>query len=52
LSYQKARFITDKQDEEKYEKARKTWVEITLPEIMKKAKVENGVVLFGAMPLS
>ena len=47
LSYQKARFITDKQDEEKYEKARKTWVEITLPEIIKKAKAENGVVLFG-----
>jgi len=47
LSYQKARFITDKQDEEKYEQARKTWIEITLPEIIKKAKAENGVVLFG-----
>ena len=47
LSYQKARFITDKQDEEKYEQSRKTWVEITLPEIIKKAKAEKGVVLFG-----
>jgi transposase len=47
LSYQKARFISDKQSEEKYEQARKTWVEVTLPALVKKAKQENGVVLFG-----
>jgi transposase len=47
LSDQKARFISDKQDEEKYEQARKTWQEVTLPALVKKAKQENGVVLFG-----
>lgn len=47
LSYQKARFISDKQGEEKYEQARKTWLEVTLPELVKKAKQENGVILFG-----
>lgn len=47
LSYQKARFISDKQDEEKYEQARKTWLEVTLPALVKKAKQENAVILFG-----
>ena len=47
LSYQKARFISDRQDEEKYENARKEWLEKTLPELIKKAKEENAVVLFG-----
>ena len=47
LSYQKARFISDRQNEEKYEEARKEWLEETLPELIKKAKEENAVVLFG-----
>ena len=47
LSYQKARFISDRQDEEKYEQARKTWLDETLPALIKKAKEENAVVLFG-----
>ena len=47
LSYQKARFISDRQGEEKYEEARKVWLEKTLPAIIKKAKEENAVVLFG-----
>ena len=47
LSYQKARFISDRIDEEKYEQARKEWVEKTLPDLIKKAKEENAVVLFG-----
>jgi transposase len=47
LSYQKARFISDHQDEEKYELARKVWLEETLPALINKAKVENAVVLFG-----
>jgi len=47
LSYQKARFISDHQDEEKYELARKVWLEETLPALINNAKVENAVVLFG-----
>lgn len=47
FSYQKARFVSDRHDEEKYELARKKWLEITLPAIIKKAKAENSVVLFG-----
>ena len=47
LSYQRARFISDRRDEEKYEQARKEWVEKTLPDLIKKAKEENAVVLFG-----
>ncbi len=47
LSYQKARFISDKENEEECEKARKEWREKTWPEIVKKAKKENAVILFG-----
>jgi len=47
LSYQKARFISDRQEEEKYQAARKKWLEETLPAIIKKAKEESSVVLFG-----
>ena len=47
LSYQKARFISDRQDEEKYEQARKLWRDETLPALIKKAKEEKAVVLFG-----
>ena len=47
LSYQKARFISDRQEEEAYQLARKKWLEETLPAIIKKAEAENSVVLFG-----
>lgn len=47
LSYQKAGFITDKIDEEEYEKQRKKWLEETWPSILKRAKKENAVILFG-----
>ena len=47
LSYQKARFISDRQDEERYELARKVWLEKTLPALLKKAQEENAVVSFG-----
>jgi transposase len=43
LSYQKACFVSDHLDEEK----RKQWVEITWPNILKKAKQKNAVILFG-----
>ena len=47
LSYQKARFISDRQEEEAYQVARKKWLEETLPSIIKKAEEDNSVVLFG-----
>ena len=47
LSYQKAIFVSDRQDEEKYEQARKEWAEKTWPAIVKKAEKENAVILFG-----
>ena len=47
LSYQKARFISDRQEEETYQIARKKWLDETLPAIINKAKEEDSVVLFG-----
>ena len=47
FSYQKARFVSDCQNEEKYELARKEWLGTTLPAIIKRAKAEDSVVLFG-----
>lgn len=47
LSYQKARFISDRCDEEEYEKARQKWVSQTWPQILKEAKEKNAVILFG-----
>ena len=45
LSYQKARFITDHQDEEDYERARQEWVEQTWPEILAQAKARAVKIL-------
>jgi len=45
LTYQKARFISDKQDEEEYKKAREEWEK--WPRISKEAKKPGVVVLFG-----
>lgn len=47
LSYQKAGFITDRIDEEEYEKQRKTWLQTTWPAILEKAKKDKSVILFG-----
>ena len=47
LSYQKARFISDRYDEENYKKIRKEWVDITWPKILKNAKKSKAVILFG-----
>src|SRR5674476_530841 len=47
FSYQKARFISDRQEEEAYKVARRKWLEETLPAIINKAKEDNSVVLFG-----
>jgi transposase len=47
FSYQKARFISDRQEEEAYQIARKKWLEETLPAIIKRAEADNSVVLFG-----
>jgi transposase len=47
LSYQKARFISDKYDEEEYKKTREEWEKIRWPKISKEAKKLGTVVLFG-----
>jgi len=47
LGYQKAGFITDRVDEEKYGKQRKAWLEETWPGILKKARKDKAVILFG-----
>ena len=47
LSYQKARFISDRFDEDEHEIKRKDWIENRLPAIIKKSKEENSIVLFG-----
>ena len=47
LSYQKAGFISDRIDEASYEKLRKQWVNETWPDILKRAKASNAVILFG-----
>ncbi|MCP4987952.1 MAG: hypothetical protein GY928_18445, partial [Colwellia sp.] len=47
LSYQKARFMSDRLDEKEHLEKRKEWVEKRLPEILKKAKEKGAIVLFG-----
>lgn len=47
LSYQKAGFISDRVDQEAYEKKREKWLKETWPAILKKARKENAVILFG-----
>ncbi len=46
LSYQKARFISDRSDEEEYEQARRQWVERQWPRIVQQAKATGAVILF------
>lgn len=47
LSYQKAGFITDRVDEERYRQERKKWLEETWPRLLEKAKQDQAVILFG-----
>jgi transposase len=47
LSYQKAAFVTDRESEEEYQQQRETWLKITWPTILKKAKQNDSVILFG-----
>lgn len=46
LSYQKARFISDRSDEQEYERARQEWVEQTWPKLLEQAKATGAVILF------
>ena len=47
LSYQKAKFESDRLDDEAHQAKRQQWIEKTLPEIIKKAQKQGAVVLFG-----
>lgn len=47
LSYQKAKFESDRLDNEEHQAKRQQWIDQQLPEIIKKAKKEGAVVLFG-----
>ncbi len=47
LSYQKAKFESDKVDDEKYRKARNEWEEETWPRILEEAKKNKAIILFG-----
>ncbi len=47
LSYQKARFVSDKQEEKEYQKARTKWLKKTWPRLLKEAKENGAVILFG-----
>lgn len=46
LSFQKAKFISDKVGEEEYEQARLQWRKETWPAILKTARKKNAVILF------
>jgi hypothetical protein len=46
LSYQKARFVSDRQDDPNHERARRAWVEQTWPAIVKQAQANGAVILF------
>ena len=46
LSYQKARFISDRQGDPNYEQARREWVEETWPALLKQAQAQGAVILF------
>jgi transposase len=46
LSYQKAKFVPDKIDEETWRQQRKTWKEETWPEILRLAQEVGAVILF------
>lgn len=47
LTYQKAKFISDRLDDEEHQKKRREWENETWPSILKRAKKINAVILFG-----
>jgi len=47
LSFQKAKFVSDKVGGEEYESARTEWKEKTWPSILKAAREKNAVIMFG-----
>ena len=47
LSFQKAKFVSDKVGEEEYERNRSEWKKVTWPSILKAAKEKNAVIMFG-----
>lgn len=47
LSYQKARFISDRSDEVAYERTRRQWRDETWPRLVQQAKATGAVILFG-----
>jgi len=47
LTYQKAKFESDRLNDDEHKAKRKKWIEKQLPEIIEKAKKEGAVVLFG-----
>ncbi len=46
LSYQKARFISDRCDEHEYERARREWTEQIWPKLLEQAEKTGAVILF------
>ena len=46
LSYQRAKFVSDRLDDVKHQKKRKEWEEVIWPGILEKAEKLNGVILF------
>jgi transposase len=46
LSYQKARFISDKVGTAEFEESRRKWAEVTWPSILRKAKASGASILF------
>ncbi len=47
LSFQKAKFVSDKVGGEEYERARTEWKEKTWPSILKTAREKNAEIMFG-----
>jgi len=47
MTYQKACFVSDRLDEQAYQKKRAEWVENTWPGILRTANATNAVILFG-----
>jgi transposase len=47
FSYQKAKFESDRLDTDEHQAKRQRWIDEQLPEIIKKAKEEGALVLFG-----
>lgn len=47
LSYQKAKFETDRLEDEEHQARRDNWINNQLPEIIRNAKKEGSIVLFG-----